>query len=61
MKFNRVKEGEFNCLVDTKTIAVLIGQESNYEHNKFLLFGIDEKNKLGYAVRYGRIDGLRTW
>jgi hypothetical protein len=61
MKFNRVKEGEFKRLVDTKTITALIAQESNNEHNKYSLFGIDENNQLGYAVRHGRVDELRTW
>lgn len=61
MKFSRVKEGEFKRLVETKTITTLIAQESNNEHNKFSLFGIDEKNQLGYAVRHGRVDELRTW
>lgn len=61
MKFSRVKEGEFKRLVETKTITTLIAQESNNEHNKFSLFGIDEKNQLGYAVRHGRIYELRTW
>lgn len=61
MKFSRVKEGEFKRLVETKTITTLIAQESNNEHNKFSLFGIDEKNQLGYAVRHSRVDELRTW
>jgi hypothetical protein len=61
MKFNRVKEGEFKRLVDTQTITALIAQESNNEHNKFSLFGIDENNQLGYTIRHGRVDELRTW
>lgn len=61
MKFKRIKEGEFKRLIETKTISSMIAQESNHESNKFSLFGIDETNQIGYAIRHGRVDELRTW
>ncbi|OCH42331.1 hypothetical protein [Aliivibrio fischeri] len=61
MKLIRVKEGEFKRLIKTRTVTTLLAQESNVKDGKFSLFGIDENNQQGYAIRHGRVDVLRTW
>ncbi|QUM78787.1 hypothetical protein HWV00_21170 (plasmid) [Moritella sp. 24] len=61
MRFHRTTEGEFTRLIETKTILKLIAQESEVVPDKFCLVGINPHERIGYAIRHGRVDDLRTW
>ncbi len=61
MKFYRVTEGEFTRFIESKTILKLIAQESKVEPDKFCLVGVNPHERIGYAIRHGRVDELRTW
>jgi hypothetical protein len=36
-------------------------QESRQQPDKYHLLGINKQSKIGYAVRHGRINEMRTW
>lgn len=59
--FHRVKEGEFKRMVEAGAIDEFVVQESKHITGKFHLLGIKPAERIGYTVRHGRVDELRTW
>ena len=60
IKFNRVKEGEFLRLLQTKVFNKLIAQQQAGT-NKYHVIGVIAGQAIAYTVRHGRTDDLRTW
>ena len=60
IKFNRVKEGEFLRLLQTKVVNKVIAQQQSGT-NKYHVIGVIAGQAIAYTVRHGRTDDLRTW
>ncbi|WP_091982930.1 hypothetical protein [Pseudoalteromonas denitrificans] len=59
--FHKIKEGEFIRLVEANGIHEFFAQESQLESDKYHLLGVNTQSKIGYTVRHGRIDEMRSW
>jgi hypothetical protein len=59
--FHQIKEGEFIRLVEAGGINEVFAQESQQQPDKYHLLGINKQSKIGYAVRHGRVNEMRSW